>query len=47
MRQLRSCVFEPIKKELLDTIELPEDIEFSKEQIRAIEIADKKWFKYL
>jgi len=37
---IKSRVFEPIKKELLDTIDLPEGIEFSKEQIRAIEIAD-------
>jgi ATP-dependent DNA helicase PIF1 len=36
----KSLIFEPIQKELLDTIELPEGIEFSKEQIRAIEIAD-------
>uniref|UniRef100_A0A6C0CEJ1 HRDC domain-containing protein n=1 Tax=viral metagenome TaxID=1070528 RepID=A0A6C0CEJ1_9ZZZZ len=37
---VKSCVFEPIAKELLDTIDLPEGIEFSKEQIRAIETAD-------
>ena len=37
---VKSRVFEPIKKELLDIIELPEGIEFSKEQIRAIETAD-------
>ena len=37
---VKSRVFEPIPKELLDTIELPEGIEFSKEQIRAIETAD-------
>lgn len=37
---VKSRVFEPIKKELLDTIDLPSDIEFSEEQVRAIDIAD-------
>ena len=37
---IKSRVFEPIPKELLDTIDLPEGIEFSKEQIRAIETVD-------